>query len=293
MKIRISAINDVGRKRENNEDAYIICPDLTKQEWQHPTMPSYIPLGKYGAITVVADGMGGARAGEIASMLATTTIRDTLTAARVSQCVASGDIPLLLRKCVSDADKAINLRMMEDPATTGMGTTVVISWITADIVYIAWCGDSRCYLFNPKNGLKPLTKDHSYVQQLVDNGEITQQEALTHPDSNIITRGLGDFDSPSIPDVITHPLESDDTLLLCSDGLSGYCTDDDIERVLRNNYQDVATCNDQLLQLAMQAGGYDNICIVLASLISDQQEMPTSYSHPRRWKHGLKRFLNL
>lgn len=293
MKIKISAVNDVGRERENNEDAYIICPDMAQQDWKQPTMSSYIPLGKYGTVVVVADGMGGANAGEVASSLATTTIRDTLTAERVSQCVASGDVPLLLRKCVSDADKAIKLRMMDDSSTMGMGTTVVICWIMADIAYIAWCGDSRCYLYHPLRGLKQLTKDHSYVQQLVDQGKITEQEALTHPDSNIITRGLGDFDANSVPDVVSHPLVADDLLIVCSDGLSGYCTDGDIESVLQDNYRDVTVCSDQLFQLAMQAGGHDNICIVLASLISDQQDAPTEISRSRGWRNGIKKLLNL
>lgn len=274
MKIRLSAVNDIGRERENNEDAYIVCSDMNRQEWLQATPPTYIPLGPLGAVAVVADGMGGANAGEVASSLATTAIQETLTAERVSQCVASDDIPLLLRKCVSDADKAIKLRMMDDPSTTGMGTTVVICWITADTAHVAWCGDSRCYLYNPSNGLRQLTKDHSYVQQLVDRGEITEQEALTHPDSNLITRGLGDFDAMSVPDVVSQPIGAGDLLMLCSDGLSGYCSDSDIEQVLQSNYHDVAACCDQLFSLAMQAGGHDNICIVMASLIDDQQEIP-------------------
>ena len=293
MKIKIVATTDVGKVRENNEDAFIICPDLNHQEWEHDMTPSYIPLGKYGSLLVVADGMGGANAGEVASMLATTAIRDSLTPERISLCVASGDIPLLLRKCVGDADKAISLRMMEDPSTAGMGTTVVICWITEGTAYIAWCGDSRCYLYNPLHGLTPLTKDHSYVQQLVDKGEITAEEALTHPDSNIITRGLGDFDSQSTPDVVTHPLTPNDLLLLCSDGLSGYCTDSDIERVLHDNYRDVTVCKDQLLKLAMQAGGHDNICIVLASLIDDSQDAPVSLTCHQKLRHGIKRLLKL
>lgn len=293
MKIKIAAINDVGRERENNEDAYIICPDMAHQDWQQAATPSYIQLGQYGTVVVVADGMGGANAGEVASSLATTTIRDTLTADRVSQCVASGDIPLLLRKCVSDADKAIKLRMMDDPSTMGMGTTVVISWILADTAHVAWCGDSRCYLYNPLRGLKQLSKDHSYVQELVDRGEISEEEALTHPDSNIITRGLGDFDAMSTPDVVSHPLVADDIVMLCSDGLSGYCTDGEIEQVLQAYYRDVATCSDQLFQLAMEAGGHDNICIVLASLIGDEQDAPTDVSRNRSWRNGIKKLLNL
>ena len=176
------------------------------------------------------------------------------------------------------ADEAINRKAWEDPDTVGMGTTIVICWIVGKKAHIAWCGDSRCYLFNPQKGLKSLTKDHSYVQELVDQGEISEQEAFNHPDSNIITRGLGDINSQSTPDIISHPLEANDVLLLCSDGLSGYCKDNDIEHILQDNYLDIDCCNDQLLQLALQAGGHDNICLVLASLIDDNQDAPTKFS---------------
>lgn len=103
----------------------------------------------------------------------------------------------------------------------------------------------------------------------------------------------GDFGAKSIPDVILHPLTADDLVMLCSDGLSGYCTDSEIEHVMQDNYRDVTACSDQLLQLAMQAGGHDNICIVLASLIGDEQDAPTEVSRPRSWRDGIRRLLNL
>ena len=251
MKIKISATSEIGKVRQNNEDAYIICPDLSKQEWEHEKTPSYIPLGNYGSLLVVADGMGGTNAGEVASTIAVNTVKEVFSHADFSDYINKDSIPQLLQKCVKDADEAINRKAWEDPATIGMGTTIVICWILGKTAHIAWCGDSRCYIFNPKTGLQALTKDHSYVQELVDKGEITEQEAFCHPDSNIITRGLGDIDSQSSPDIISHPLEADDMILLCSDGLSGYCSDNDIEQVLRANYLDIDSCKDQLFQLAM------------------------------------------
>jgi len=293
MKIKIVATTNVGKVRENNEDAFIICPDLSHQEWKHDKTPSYIPLGDYGSLMVVADGMGGTNAGEVASMIAVKTVEEVFSQANIGDCISNDNIDILLQKCVKEADEAINRRVWDDPATIGMGTTIVICWILNEVAHIAWCGDSRCYIFNPQTGLLALTKDHSYVQELVDKGEISVQEAFNHPDSNIITRGLGDVDSQSTPDITSHPLKANDMLLLCSDGLSGYCTDTDIEDVLRSNYRNISECNEQLLQLALQAGGHDNICLVLASLIDNSQEAPSDLSNHKKWKNGLKRLLNL
>ena len=293
MKIKIVATTDIGKVRENNEDAFIICPDLSRQEWQHDKTSSYIPLSQLGSLLVVADGMGGTNAGEGASGIAVDTVRAVFSHEAVSSCVSTGGIHQLLQKCVREADDAINRKAWDDPSTVGMGTTIVVGWIIGGIVHIAWCGDSRAYIFNPQTGLKPLTKDHSYVQELVDSGEITKQQAFNHPDSNLITRGLGDINSQSSPDIVSHPVKDDDVLLLCSDGLSGYCTDTDIEQVLQACYTDIDRCKDQLLQIALQSGGHDNICIAMASIIGDRQEAPTEYKPQRSWREGLRKLLNL
>ena len=293
MKIKIVATTDIGKVRDNNEDAYIICPDLSNPEWGNSKTPSYIPLGSFGSLLVVADGMGGTNAGEVASTIAVNTVKDVFSNTSLNESCNEDGIRQLLQECAKKADEAINRKAWEDPDTVGMGTTIVICWIVGKKAHIAWCGDSRCYLFNPQKGLKSLTKDHSYVQELVDQGEISEQEAFNHPDSNIITRGLGDINSQSTPDIISHPLEANDMLLLCSDGLSGYCKDNDIEHILQDNYLDIDCCNDQLLQLALQAGGHDNICLVLASLIGDDQDAPTKFSQGRSWLEGLRRRLNL
>lgn len=293
MKIKIVATTDTGKERTNNEDAYIICPDLSQQDWSQNETPTYIPLNKYGSILVVADGMGGANAGEVASAIATKTIRNHFSKDNLEKLFSekNADIPSFLNACIKEADGAINKRIETDPDTAGMGTTIVVCWIFDQVAHIAWCGDSRCYVFNPYKGLKQLTKDHSLVQELIDKGEITEDEAFSHPDNNIITRGLGDFESQAIPDTVTYPIVSDDTILLCSDGLCGYCTNKEIESIVEYNYIDIMKCRDELLKCALDSGGYDNICIVLASMIDNEQSVPSTLSYRQKIVIRLKRFL--
>jgi len=274
MKIKIVAVTDTGKERTNNEDAYIICPDLSQQDWSHSETPTYIPLNKYGSLLVVADGMGGANAGEVASSIATKSIRRAFSKDNVENAIKNNGIEDLLYSCIKDADESINQKIYEDPDTSGMGTTIVVCWVIGNIAYIAWCGDSRCYVYNAFKGLKLLSKDHSLVQELIDKGEITEKEAFTHPDNNVITRGLGDVNSQSHPDIVKYLINPNDILLLCSDGLCGYSTNKEIEHILDTSSIDVMKCRDELLKLALDAGGYDNICISLASLINDNQSVP-------------------
>lgn len=274
MKIKIAAITDTGRERTNNEDAFILCPDLSKQVWTLNETSTYIQLNEYGAILVVADGMGGANAGEVASSIATKSIRRSFSKENVEYAIKNKSIEDLLISCIKDADESINQKIYDDPDTSGMGTTIVVCWVLDGIAYIAWCGDSRCYVYNAFKGLKLLSKDHSLVQELIDKGEITEKEAFTHPDNNVITRGLGDVNSQSHPDIVKYSINPNDILLLCSDGLCGYSTKKEIEHVLDANCIDVVKCRDELLKLALDAGGYDNICISLASLINENQDIP-------------------
>lgn len=286
MKINITATTDVGRNRENNEDAYAFCPDLASPDWRMNRTGGYLPLGKQGSLLVVADGMGGVNAGEVAAAVAISSISKTFSSKAVEE--AAGDdakTRALLSQTVKDADKAINQHMVEHPDTAGMGTTVVICWIMPDKAYTAWCGDSRCYLYNDK-GLKPLTKDHSYVQELIDRGEITEEEAFTHPDNNVITRGLGDFDTMVTPDISVTDVKAGDMFLLCSDGLCGYCSNEMISKVVTDSKGDVNDCAAQLQQMALDVPGDDNICIIVASLLADDDERATP---PSRLLMFLKR----
>ena len=293
MKIKIVATTDTGKERTNNEDAFIICPDLLQQDWAQNETPSYIPCSKYGSLLVVADGMGGANAGEVASAIATKSIRSSFSKVNIENSLNSIDIDGLIQDSIKDADEAINKRIWDDPDTSGMGTTIVVCWIIDNVAHIGWCGDSRCYVFNPLSGIKQLTKDHSLVQELVDKGEISEKEAFTHPDNNVITRGLGDVDSQSTPEIINYSLSSNDIVLLCSDGLCGYCTNRAIEKILEKNSIDIMKCRDELMKLALDAGGYDNICIALASVINDNQSVPNLPTITQKFRLYVKRLLKM
>ncbi|MBR0494244.1 MAG: serine/threonine-protein phosphatase [Muribaculaceae bacterium] len=294
MKIKIASRLDIGKRRENNEDALAYCANLSEPEWREDDMCAYLPLGENGALAVVADGMGGANAGEVASSISIQTIRETFTIDRVSAAVKGGEetIKSLLLEAIKQADTAILQRIATDDGTQGMGTTIVVCWIVAGKAYIAWCGDSRCYSYNPTKGLKPLTHDHSLVQEMVDNGEITPEEAFSHPDGNIITRGLGDFGSEVNPDFVVHPVKGNETLMLCSDGLCGYCIDRAMEACMDQNHTDTSMCCQSLLQQALDAGGYDNISIITISLISDNQEQPSPITLMQSMKRRVFRFMN-
>ena len=277
MKIKISALTDVGKERTNNEDALLYCSDLSKQLWSDANQKEYEPLGELGTLLIVADGMGGANAGEVASSLAIQTVKERFSVPRLQEALKTGEdgVTSLMKDTIAAADEVINNRMAVDIETQGMGTTVVICWILQDgMAHIAWCGDSRCYVHNPATGLQRLTKDHSLVQEMIDRGEITEEEAFNHPDNNIITCGLGDFQAYPSPDMVSCQLKANDTVMLCSDGLCGYCTDDEILRVFASEFVETETCNQKMLDRALDAGGADNIAIVMASLIGDDQEKP-------------------
>ena len=279
MNIRIAAETDKGYVREQNEDAFCFCPDLSHPDWERSE--ASIELGPNGCLLALADGIGGVNAGEVASAIAMDTVRQQFSnITAVAQAVGTETgIIQFLQSTIEEADKAIKQYAVDHPDSIGLGTTIVLSWICNGIAYVAWCGDSRCYLFNPNIGLLPLTKDHSYVQELVDKKELTESEAFCHPDSNIITRGLGDLDAQALPDITTHALTQGDTIMLCSDGLCGYSTNQVIERIVSDNYLDAGSCCHQLLRHALNVGGYDNICIVVASIAPKRNIFKRWFSH--------------
>lgn len=265
MKVRIVAKTDIGKKRDRNEDGFTFCTDLCALNWDKE--PAETELGPKGALLVVVDGMGGTNAGDVASSLAIESLQKTFNSSDLNTIVSSEEqIKGFLQKTVTKADQYINDYMLSHPETSGMGTTIVICWILDDHAYMAWCGDSRGYVFNRSTGLKALTKDHSYVQELIDKGELTEEEALTHPDSNLITRGLGAFDTPAIADIVVHPIQPNEMFLLCSDGLCGYCNNSTIERIVKTYGHNLDECCDKLIELALNAGGFDNICVAMAAV---------------------------
>jgi len=230
--------SDVGRVRQGNEDAL---------------------LAEHG-VFVVADGMGGHNAGEVASELAVTTMRSALR-----DSVTSTE---QLRELVQQANTSIYTASLDDSTQRGMGTTltalVMIPGV-ADRVLVANVGDSRTYVLRDGQ-LSRITTDHSYVQELVNEGVITADDARKHPQKNIVTRALG-IDRYVAVDVFSHNMQPGDRFLLCSDGLVDEVTDADITQVLLDNPQasDAATA---LVAAANVAGGRDNTTVIVVDVIT-------------------------
>lgn len=270
VKIKIAAGTNVGLIRNNNEDNFIVNKDLTQDEWFVPQSSESIVMHELGSILAVADGMGGANAGEVASAIAIETIQKEFTSDVLQNILAEDNPDELVRKIekfmmsvIKSADLNIINASKQDSSTQGMGTTIVLAWIVKNKAYIVWCGDSRCYVFNPNAGICRLSKDHSYVQDLVDQGKLDYENAFAHPCSNIITRCLGDPSMRAVPDFRCYELNNNDILLLCTDGLCGLCQDEEIIQIMYEGQDDIGICKDRLIGAALSAGGYDNVTVVL------------------------------
>ena len=255
--------------RENNEDNFTVCPDLIKNEWILPAdHQQVIPLGSYGCVMVVADGMGGQNAGEVASAIAIKTVQDMFAPEHLPADVLDKPdaIKSFLKKVISECDIRIKRTTKTDPSTSGMGSTIVMAWLIGNKLYIAWIGDSRAYSFIKGKGIARLSKDHSYVQQLVDAEAISEEEAMTHPNSNIITRSLGDTSQKAKADVVEYDIEDGQVILLCTDGLCGVCRDEIIGGIIEEEENDLQKCKEKLTTAALAAGGSDNITISLMQI---------------------------
>lgn len=263
--------------RPNNEDNYQVDENLSDNKWGF-TADKELSLSEKGALLVVCDGMGGMNAGEVASAIAVNTIKKWFDAERLTDEILSNDKLRLqyIQDAIQAADEAIKQDSKQNPEHEGMGSTIVMAWLLGKKVYLGWCGDSRAYRYNSKTGLVRLSHDHSYVQELVDAGKLTEELAFDHPDNNIITRSLGDPRGKAQPDTRVFDLANEDIILLCSDGLCGCLRDKQIETVISNNQTSMQQLRDALWQADEAAGWHDNVTIVLAQILSGAMEMPAS-----------------
>lgn len=263
--LRLTAKTDVGRVREHNEDNYIVCPDVSKNEWFFSDL-TIEP--NEGTLLVIADGMGGLNAGEVASAIAIETVQNYFKSNQRKKIESSEQVKEALIECINNAQENMLSHANQHPETSGMGTTIVIAYIKDNILHTAWVGDSRCYVFRNNSDLFYATKDHSYVQELVDAEKITMHQAFYHPENNIITRSLGDnSNKTSKSDFCAYPLESGDKILLCSDGLNGMLQDETILNILHNTSNINETAGN-LINAANEAGGHDNITLILTEILT-------------------------
>lgn len=241
----------VGRVREHNEDAVLCCPELN--------------------LWAIADGMGGHQRGEVASATALETLHEVT--ARGEDLVAA----------IHAANAAVIAAAGQDSGARGMGTTVVaVQFVGADFA-VAWIGDSRAYRVSA-DSISPLTRDHSWVQMMVDAGAMSADEARSDPRRNIILQCVGQTGQPLEVGLVRGTLEPDELLLLCSDGLTGELTDQQIQQLCAT----AGTLDElvaQLIELANQMGGKDNIsCIVLGRSVP---ETPVVEARPRSFLSKL------
>ena len=260
--------------RPNNEDNYQLDADLSDTIWGF-TADEEVSLGDKGSLLVVCDGMGGMNAGEVASDIAVKTIKEWFTTDKLTDAVVAAPCKYISSAIVA-ADAAIKAHSKTNPDTEGMGSTIVLAWLLGQKVYVGWCGDSRCYRFNPALGLERLSHDHSYVQELVDAGKLTEELAFDHPNNNIITRSLGDPRGVAQPDTKEFDLYDQDIILLCSDGLCGTLRDNEIAEVIQAHQTSMQECRDALWAADEAAGWTDNVTIGLAQILSGCDNAPKS-----------------
>jgi protein phosphatase len=250
VRIRSAALTDVGMVRELNEDAVMLV-----EYWRDSQVE---PAQNF--LYVVADGMGGAEAGEIASAIAVGAIRNYVSEGLKTN--TAGDARMMLQNALEDANAKILEYVADHPEARGMGSTAVGVLILPPEAAVAWVGDSRVYL-SDSSGLRQLTKDHSLVQRLIEIGQITPEEARHHEHKNVITRSLGARQSgPAGAESVSIRLKRGDRVMLCSDGLTAHVEDDRIEEILRGH----ADPNDAARELVVAAnagGGTDNVSVVV------------------------------
>ena len=239
------SMTDIGRKREINQD-YVFATDET--------------IGNLPNLLVVADGMGGHRAGDFASRFTVEVLAEEVQNSKETH------PEQLLGNAIQTANERLMEEAAKDSRLEGMGTTLVAATILDHVLYFANVGDSRLYLINKE--IRQLSKDHSMVEEMVRLGGLTEEEAKHHPDKNIITRAMGVKDKVE-PDFFEYRLKGGDTILMCSDGLTNMVDDDEIFQIVKSA-RDIVEAVETLIQRANENGGSDNIGIVLAQPYADE-----------------------
>ena len=238
--MKSSGKTDTGNKRNNNQDSIFFSDQ---------------PIGPLPNLYIVADGMGGHKAGDQASKMAIDITVDFVKNSTLENPIA------VLKRAMIYANNEIYKAASKDPALTGMGTTMVVAVAQEGKLYVANVGDSRLYVVNSE--IKQITMDHSLVEELIRKGELERKRGRNHPEKNIITKAMGSKEEV-IPDFFEIDINSEDKYLLCSDGLSNMVEDDEIRDIVVDNYklEDIAQA---LVDRANYYGGSDNISVVVIS----------------------------
>jgi serine/threonine protein phosphatase PrpC len=271
VRVSVFAKTDLGRTREHNEDTFLVADLSTGNASLQPEVRSH-RIGSRGSLFMVADGMGGAAAGELASAMAADLIyRHMATAWAGDSTATAARFAYRMKEAVELANAQIYSYAREHPEVRGMGTTVTAAGIYGNDLYLAQVGDSRAYLVRGAEAIQ-LTKDQSLMQRLVDAGELTEDEAEQSERRNIILQALGPDPRVKV-DLTYQSIRRGDTLILCSDGLSGLVRREEFAQLVQAHPEPQALCS-ALIDLANGRGGPDNITVVTAHFEGDGLPMP-------------------
>lgn len=261
---------------KGNEDNFFVSDDLTNSTPPLFTTDKTVKLSECGMIMVVADGMGGMNAGEVASEIVINTVKEYFSPQIINPSIAvtHNARKQYMEKVIVAADKNIKKEARANPEYEGMGSTIIMAWLVGEELTVSWCGDSRAYRYSPLNGLKQLSKDHSYVQDLVDFYGLDPELAFDHPQGNIITRSLGDSGKKAEPQTLDKPykVSKGDIIMLCSDGLNGVLRDNKMEAIIQTNCSSMQVCREALWLEAEGAGWYDNVTTILCEILDGAPE---------------------
>lgn len=268
--LRVFGRTDVGQVREHNEDNFLVA-DLSKASRGLMEHDRLQVVGERGTVLGVCDGMGGAAAGEVASQLAVDIVYQRMLSGDPPE--GHDDLATRLVGAIEAAGMRIFAEAKADRSRRGMGTTSTVAALIDDHLFFGQVGDSRAYLLRGDR-LVQVTRDQSLVNQLIEAGQLTEEEAETFEHNNIILQALGTADSVQVDLTYVH-LRRGDTLLLCSDGLSGMVRNEEIREVLRSFEDPLEACRE-LTDRANLAGGHDNVTVVVAKFEGDGLAEPTA-----------------
>jgi protein phosphatase len=241
--IELATLSDVGRKRKHNEDH-----------------SGFFQIGDEEVLAIVADGMGGHASGEVASRMAVEIIQEVYSKDRGDQ-----DVLAALKSAFEVANFSILQRSLEHDELNGMGTTATALVIQKDQTFIGHMGDSRGYLFR-NSSVTQLTTDHSMVHRMVEQGLLTNEEAETHPQRNVIYKALGVNRDAEVELIGPLPVQAHDIFLLCSDGLTNLVKDEELLKIVKKERPQKAC--EKLIQLANKRGGDDNITVQILKVVN-------------------------
>ena len=273
IHITVFGKTDVGRTRDHNEDCFVVADLSTQQASLQPEVREH-HVGTRGTLFVVADGMGGAAAGEVASEMATDAICQHMLANWIQdEDQGPQQFAFRLKEAVEVANAKIHQYAQDHPDLRGMGTTTTAVGVLGDQLYLTQVGDSRAYLVRNGVGVQ-LTKDQSLMQRLVDAGELTEEEAEKSERRNIILQALGPDPKVRV-DLTNQQIREGDAVVLCSDGLSGQISRDEIAEVVAQANKDLMQVCGELIEVANDRGGPDNITVVVARFGGKELKAPS------------------